>query len=170
MEGITVFNHQNGEYGIVCFPFENAETRGMPREDVIFSCNSRVLLASSVLKADMVFHGFLITEIVKPKWDSENNVGLRFIVMMPPTILQRFRTKKLTSMYVLLLRRFKSLIFDFEGTGDLVCLRHVCAKEVLIYNTTQKTWKWLPTGPIPDGQQFSPVIFSFKHRPHSNFE
>jgi len=65
VEGVAVFNLQNRKYGIVRFPFENAETMGMPREDVIFSCGSRVLLALSVLKADMVFRGFLITEIVK---------------------------------------------------------------------------------------------------------
>jgi len=169
VEGVAVFNLQNGKYGIVCFPFENAETRGMPREDIIFSCGSRVLLELSVLKADMVFRGFLITEIVKPKWDLDKSVGLRFIAIMPPTVLQTFRTEKLTSKYVFILRRFGSLMFDFEGTGDLVCLRHACAKEVLVYNTTQKTWKWLPTGPIPDGRQFSPAIFSFEPRPHNKF-
>jgi hypothetical protein len=146
---IVAFSVQNGTSIFVPLPLHLQGESYNNRCDVLFTCGSRVLLGTS--KPDVI----IIWELEKPRLGL-NNLEVREIARMPPSVLEDLKRKEGSS--------FDSFKFSFEGMRDMVYIRNV--NEVLVYNLSTNIWKWLPRrsdrGPNLD---FIPDIFTFEPRP-----
>jgi hypothetical protein len=132
-------------------PLEDVPDRN--RRDVLFSCGSRVLLGTCIRYRGV--EDIIISELQKPTLTSNFLEG-REIARIPPSILEDFDIKE--DMV------FGSLMFDFEATRDLVCITYGRANEVLVYNLSENTWRWLQRRPMDKQWLYVPYAFAFEPR------
>jgi hypothetical protein len=149
--GIIAFSVQNGTSIFMRLPLEDVPDRN--RRDVLFSCGSRVLLGTCIRYRGV--EDIIISELQKPALTSNFLEG-REIARIPPSILEDFDIKE--DMV------FGSLMFDFEATRDLVCITYGRANEVLVYNLSENTWRWLQRRPMDKQWLYVPYAFVFEPR------
>lgn len=155
--GIGTFSVQNGTSMFILLPLE--DVGGGERYDSLFTCGSRVFLATCIRHDDSSkISDFIIWELDKPNLGS--NYSWREIARIPSSLLEDLKEDDTGS-----------LLFECQGIRDLVCIvyERECVHETLFYNLSENTWKWLERHSVEVGE-YSPFIFFFEPRPDMKVE